>query len=424
MALGLKKIAGALLTAALLPLSKLAVRRNNYWVFGHQGGLFAGNSKYLFLWISLHRPDIRAVWITTDQKTLVTIRNAGFEAHRRWSVQGIAVTLRAKVFVCCHGVSDINSRLSGGAFLVNLWHGVGIKATMFGDKGGIVYRSRNYADSIFGRMLFYDLLKLPDIVASTSDFMQQHFSEQFCLPLERCPQIGYPRLDPLLNLALRNTAVEIDRRTGFQFNHSRFDNVIVYMPTWRDSGRSFLSDALPDLGRVSSALEKCSAVLYVKLHPWTKESLPTEFDNIIRWPDEIDVYTYLYRVNALITDYSSVLYDYIYGSASGIVLYTFDIDHFKSNDRAILYSFEENTVGLRISTFDALCAAIASGQVFGICEGADHLRERFWGKWGGPASPRVVECVERALGALTTEPSHEKLARQLSLRSPPQPHDL
>jgi CDP-glycerol glycerophosphotransferase (TagB/SpsB family) len=400
------------------------VRRNNCWVFGHQGGLFAGNSKYLFLWISLHRPDIRAVWITTDQKTLVTIRNAGFEAHRRWSVQGIAVTLRAKVFVCCHGVSDINSRLSGGAFLVNLWHGVGIKATMFGDKGGIVYRSRNYADSIFGRMLFYDLLKLPDIVASTSDFMQQHFSEQFCLPLERCPQIGYPRLDPLLNLVLRNTAVEIDRRTGFQFNHSRFDNVIVYMPTWRDSGRSFLSDALPDLGRLSSALEKCNAVLYIKLHPWTKESLPTEFSNIIRWPDEIEVYTYLYRVNALITDYSSVLYDYIYGNGSGIVLYTFDIDDFKSKDRAILYSFEENTVGLRVSTFDALCDAIATGQVFGICEGADHLRERFWGKWEGAASPRVVECVERALGALTTEPRHENPARQLSLRSPPQPHDV
>jgi len=402
--LGLRKVAGAFLTAALLPLSTLAVRRSNFWVFGHQGGLFAGNSKYLFLWISLHRPDIRAVWITTDQKTRLTIRNGGFESHRRWSLQGISATLRAKVFVYCHGVSDVNSRLSGGAFLVNLWHGVGIKATMFGDKTGIVYRSQKYADSFFGRMLFYDLLKLPDIVASTSDFMQQHFSEQFSLPRERCPQIGYPRLDPLLDLDLRNTAVEIDRRAGFEFNHSRFDNVIVYMPTWRDSGRSFFSDALPDLGRVSSALEKCNAVLYVKLHPWTKESLPTtEFSNIIRWPDEIEVYTYLDRVNALITDYSSVLYDYIYGNGSGIVLYTFDIGDFKSKDRALLYSFEENTIGLRISTFDALCDAIASGQVFGSCEGADHLRDRFWGKWEGAASPRVVECVELTLSTSTTK---------------------
>src|SRR6266849_3909525 len=96
--LGLRKVAGAFLTAALLPLSTLAVRRSNFWVFGHQGGLFAGNSKYLFLWISLHRPDIRAVWITTDQKTRLTIRNGGFESHRRWSLQGISATLRAKVF--------------------------------------------------------------------------------------------------------------------------------------------------------------------------------------------------------------------------------------------------------------------------------------------------------------------------------------
>ncbi len=395
----LKRLPRAVLNLTIRPLSRLAPRRRGWWVFGHQGDVFAGNAKYLFLWISIHRPDMRAVWLTDNRHTRDQIRQAGFAAYTRWSPGGMIAALRAKVFAFCHGVEDVNLHLSAGAYLLNLWHGVGLKATMFGDVNGVVSSAQKYGRNWLSRQFFLEYLTPPDAVVTTSPFMQAHFADQFRLPAERCPQLGYSRLDVGLDGALKQQSRIIDEAGGFAFNPRGYSEVYIYMPTFRDTGRPFLAQALPDLERLSKALQARNALLYVKLHRRTRAEDIAAYENIERWPESVDFYTYLDEFSVMITDYSSILYDYIFSNDRGVILYTFDYEEYLKNDRSLLYPFDENTAGLRVGNFDALVAALASGEALAEPERAAEVRRKFWGAERAPASPRIISYVDGALGA-------------------------
>ena len=384
------------------PLSGLVPRSPKRWVFGHTRGLFGDNPKYLFLWMTLHRPDIQVTWITGSAETRRLLAAHGYRVHRRWSLRGILAVLRAGVFVFSHHVGNVNGQLSRGALLTNLWHGVGLKAVHFGHPSGRAVRARRQAEeSLFGRLRTLEYLTPPDIFVTTSDFTQAHFARQFELPPERCPQLGYPRLDCAVDESLAQAAVVIDRAAGFEINAESFAEVYIYMPTYRDTSRSFLAEALPDLDRLSAILAGRHALLYIKPHLHTDLASVGAFANIRLWPRGIDHNTYLADLTGLITDYSSALYDYLAVRDTGAILYTFDFDTYVAEDRALLYSFDDNVAGLRVATFVELCDALRDGTALNPALGAnvERIRDRFWGGGSSPASPAIVDYVEEKLNA-------------------------
>ena len=391
----LKRVAEAALNLTVYPLSRWSLRRNDQWVFGHQDDLFAGNPKYLYLWMCIHRSDIRVTWITRSRKTQAWLAQNGFSAHLRWSVKGIRAVLRAGVIVYAHSAADVNLTLSNGALLVNLWHGVGIKATMLGDAHGVVARHRHHRKHLLTRALYLGHVTFPDIVVTTSDFMQEHFSSQFELPKANCPQLGYPRLDILSCDTLRETVLALERTDGPLFPASCFDELILYAPTFRDSGRAFLREALPDLEVLERTLAARNAVLYVKLHPRTEESVPDNFHHIKLWPSGADLYAHLFKFDVLITDYSSILYDYIFSNRGYVILYTYDYMEYLSSDRSLLYDFDAHVAGAQAKNFRTLCDLIALGPK-AMTAGRhkiDALRALFWSGSPNCASAGIVEHV-------------------------------
>lgn len=396
----LRRFLVPLLNATVHPLSALFPRSPRQWVFGHSGDRFMGNPKYLFLWMSLHRPDIRVTWITGSKPVRKALVENGYRVRSRWSVAGIITLLRAQVFVFAHGVGNVSTLFSGGAMLLNLWHGVGLKAVHLGHTSGRTARARRRAAvSVVGKFAALQYLKPYDILVTTSEMMQSHFAEQFELPRDCCPQLGYPRLDCASDPRLDAMVKRMDSRAAFRLNPDGFKEIYLYMPTYRDTGRSFVAEALPDLGRLSKVLAARNALLYIKLHPDTLEALPDLPTNMRVWPDEIDVNAYLADCTGLITDYSSVLYDYLFVRPRGAILYTFDFDQYVSSDRSLLYPFDENVAGLRVSSFSELCEALHNGAAFdaGLEPDIERIRNRFWGGSKRPASPAIVEFVERRL---------------------------
>ena len=372
-----------------LPIALAWPRSPRIWAFGHEEGAFADNPKYLFLWLRLYRPDIDARWITASAETYRMLRSNGLPAHMRWSRSGMLAALRASAFIFAHDAKDVNAPFSWGAIRLNLWHGVSLKSLHVGRPPGLAGWLRTA------------LLVPQDRVASTSDMTQANFARQFQLPPDRCPLLGYPRLDPAADKQLAQAAAEIDRGAGFELNRDGFAEVYLYAPTFRDTRRSFLQDALPDLARLSSALAARNAVLYVKLHPRTAETLPGSYGNIRAWPKGVDFYTYLIEFTGLITDYSSILYDYIAVRSTGAIVYTFDFDEYISRDRALIASFEENVTGLRVSHFDHLCAALRDGAALdpALTGPVNRLVELFWGGSPVPSSPAVAAYLENELRA-------------------------
>ena len=177
------------------PLTMRSRRARKRWLFGHQGGDFAGNSKFLYLWLISHRPDIDALWITDRRDVLAELKAHGLPVCLRGTAAAAHAALNAAVYVYCHGPEDVSVVLGGGAFLVNLWHGIGLKATHFGDPRSNASIYSNPEIGWARRTLGLGSRLDPDLLITTSAFTQAHFAEQFRLPPERCPPCGYPRLD-------------------------------------------------------------------------------------------------------------------------------------------------------------------------------------------------------------------------------------
>lgn len=377
---------------ALYPLAKAAPRSSRKWVFGHSGDKFLGNPKYLYLWMLQNRPDIDVKWITGDTKVQEDLSRQGLPVIKRSSMKGVLATLRAGVFVFSHHLGDVNLPLSPGAFPLNLWHGVGLKS---------LYTHRMWPKGAWGwARSFID--PNPVMVVSTSDTMRRHFSEQFRIDPSGSPILGYPRTDVSSDARLRDFAVEIDQASGFRYNREAFDEVYVYVPTFRDSKRPFLERAIPDWDRLNAVLRERNAVLYLKLHPRTADSSPADGQHIRNWPPEIDLQSYMSRIDCLITDYSSVLYDYLYDRSSGVVIYAFDLEEYRASDRTMVAPLDENVVGVMAHDFDELCATLRTGAALGPVDQRrlTLIRERFW---GAPSASSSAAVVDWTLGQLTDQ---------------------
>jgi hypothetical protein len=177
------------------------------------------------------------------------------------------------------------------------------------------------------------------------------------------------------------------------------EEVYAYLPTFRDSNRDFLSDALPDLRKVEAMLERRNALLYIKLHRHTGTREWASNRRIRPWPTGVDVDAALPHLTGLITDYSSVHYDYIFHKAEGSILYLFDEQEYLSADRTLLYPLEENTAGWRARTFAEFLDLIGSGAALKPHPDVPRVRAKFWGDTKGPASPLIAAHVEGLLSS-------------------------
>ncbi|KAF1304822.1 CDP-glycerol glycerophosphotransferase family protein [Enterococcus sp. JM9B] len=102
----------------------------------------------------------------------------------------------------------------------------------------------------------------------------------------------------------------------------------LYMPTWRDKKTSDnqFSDKLKNILLEMDSLLSDKEELYVKLHPYEADVVnlkESEFNHIKLFPKETEVYEFLQTVEKLVTDYSSIMFDFFLTKRS-IILFTYD----------------------------------------------------------------------------------------------------
>ena len=354
------------------------------WVFH---GSFEGNTKYLFLWLTLNRPDVKAVWIATSRSIADAVRATGEVAYRYPSLRAIVALARARFHFSGGNGKSMPFR-SSRSLLVSLWHGVGIKVIGVG-KGRL------------REALYLKGIHRPNIFVAASKQHAERFAESFELPIANCPILGTPRLDCVLDHALARKSRSASTSSG-SLDRQGFSALYLYAPTWREEAGSFLSEAFPEPERLDAALAKRDAVLYVKLHPATllaKRETAALADlcrsgrRIRVWPADVDFYTVLDQIDCLITDYSSIFADFIYVKDRGLVLYPFDLARYSA--RRGFHVPYDLIDGVRADTFDRFCEAIASGSAEKAEAPSFHrMRETFWGGLSGTSSPKIVEFVE------------------------------
>ncbi|PTI73506.1 CDP-glycerol glycerophosphotransferase family protein, partial [Staphylococcus succinus] len=88
--------------------------------------------------------------------------------------------------------------------------------------------------------------------------------------------------------------------------------VLCYMPTWRGSvGKVEKSTHVEKMLKYLDDYIDDDTILYVKLHDYEKQAIKSTYKNVKFFPNEYETYEFLTASDALITDYSSVMFDYL-----------------------------------------------------------------------------------------------------------------
>ena len=156
------------------------------------------------------------------------------------------------------------------------------------------------------KKIYYAILKTnityilsPSVVFN--DFMAKHAG----LSSKKVITNGYPRYDPLFN----------NEYTKITFNDSC--KRILYAPTWRHYSKVELFPFTDfNLSELDKKLKEMNVKIYLRLHPRfedeiSPELLTSEQVCLFSGKDYPEINEYLGNFDALITDYSSIMYDFM-----------------------------------------------------------------------------------------------------------------
>lgn len=355
-------------------------------VFASLAGGFSCNPKYIALELTRRRSDIDIVWLV-DSLGRSTDLPTGMRSVPLWSWRAIREMATAKALVeNAQKMFLFNAvRKRSGQLYLNTWHGsLGIKRLSTASQ-----RVRDKARRLSANV---------DAVLTDSVFEEEVFSASL-FPSTPMLRIGHARNDVFFlpdgerGLMRRRVREAIAVADGEKF--------ALYAPTFREA--SFFTEA-GGLG-----FEKWAHALgdrfggtwrvAVRLHPHDARALS---EGLFSLPRDVldlsgyeDVQELLVAADACITDYSSLVFDYLLGGGPAFI---FAPDKAKYDaGRGFCYPLEETPFPIA-QTEGELCANIRSfDAALYAARRAEFLKARGCMEDGRAAS-RAVDLIEEALG--------------------------
>ena len=198
-------------------------------------------------------------------------------------------------------------------------------------------------------------------------------------------ETGYPRNDALANATERDVAAA-RARIGLQPGQV----AVAYLPTYRDY--EFGSDALLNVERFADRLP-ADTVLLVRVHHFDRSHVAGDHPRVMDLGDYPTVEDIYLAADVLITDYSSVMFDYAVLDRP-MAIYAADWDKYRSNRGAYLDVFAEGP-GVAARDESELIDLFISGAVYGpaATQAREVFRQRFCYLDDGHAAERVVRRV-------------------------------
>lgn len=311
-----------LLFSPLYFISKYTKRDPQIWAFGGFADRYSDNVKYLYDYMSESEPLYKCVWITGNKDIFDDLNSQGKFVKYRYSFSGLYYSLISGVYVYGSYCSDINFWTSRGGVKLNLWHGTPMKVIEKSICIGplrYIFNPENVFEIIKGYILYPSLKSAPDIVLSSSEYEKNCFLEAFENPI-----------------VIKSKSLRYINSRNKQLTKNNETLKVLYAPTWRSVGvrenevfvELFLSEVNQLLENKTIAME-----FIISIHPNSK------FENIdfsklpkISKYSGIDISTDIPSFDVLITDYSSILFDFLSFNKDVFILSN-DYEFYSQQDR-------------------------------------------------------------------------------------------
>lgn len=327
-----------------------------------------------------YRPDVE---VEATQLAAYGIQAVPFRDNLHFVFTGVPVLMQSRLIFCDNYYAFLGGLVHPrGAKIVQLWHANGaIKRFGWGDPKTA---NRSKADQRrFQRV--YD--HFDDYVVA-SDAMGTVFQESYHVPRSRMQLLGYPRSDRFFSPEWQKAAMARINRLAPGLAKQR---VILYAPTYRDSMTFELTPELKD-----ALVADPNAVVVVKLHPLLQkyeQQFSQSATRQVRFYPQLSTTDLLMVTETLITDYSSIAFDYsLLPHAHSLLFYMSDLAEYQRNP-GIQPHYLQWLPSKPLQTPDELKNAIAADAPMDFTKFNHH-----WNTYNdGHATQRVVQYYCRYL---------------------------
>ena len=264
---------------------------------------------------------------------------------------------------------------------VQTWHGTPLKKIGH-DVESAGYISRAYMDLMDAEARGWDYLVSP------SPFCSEIFPAAFAYYGEIL-EIGYPRNDALLSAG----AAEVRQRVRSRLGVPDDQQLLLYAPTWRENVR--VKGRYGKVVYLESALvteQRDDVTVLVRGHANTSsQPLVAEGKRMLdvtSYPDIAELYL---AADVLVTDYSSVMFDFALTDKPMIFLVP-DIDEYRDKLRGFYFDFEQQAPGPLVDTTEAVIKHL-DDSADSFAQAREKFRQRFAPLDDGRATERLVSRV-------------------------------
>lgn len=232
-----------------------------------------------------------------------------------------------------------------GQIYLNTWHGTPLKTL-----------GKQIHNAMYGIGNAQKNFMVADYLLYPNEYTMEHMIEDYMLANVSSGKVilaGYPR-----NEAFFDKESEAKIREELEITDKK---IYAFMPTWRGVVGAIDPKATTYVQYYLYEMDKRltdDEIMYVNLHPIARKDVNFRgFEHIRQFPKEYETYEFLNATDCLITDYSSVFYDFAV-SRKKCILFTYDEEEYFA-DRG-LYRPLSSLPFPSVKTVDALFEELRS----------------------------------------------------------------
>jgi CDP-glycerol glycerophosphotransferase len=386
---------------ALGALATLVSRRDpEAWVVASGSGL--GEGALPLYRLAVERGH-RVTWLASSEAEVAAAAALGIPAILKGSGAGFRATLRAGVIVVTHGFGDVNRYATRGAFVVQLWHGIPLKRIQLDSP--VTFASRIPMMPRLLRWAYRRSSSAINLLPAASALSATRLRTAFGLPAGRVVPTGDPRDDALL------TTTRAEARAALGLGDGE---VVLYAPTWRDGDADPTVPSEAEWRAIEAWLTARDATLAVRPHPHgigdyaagIAGSARVQLLSSREWGD---INAVLPAFDALITDYSSIAYDF--ALTGGAIAFLAPDRLAYARSRGLYEPYERFSGGTEVDSWAEVLTLLETPDA--LRAHATHLADTHHAYRDGGNTARVYDQIITRM----QRPEGQRMASSLTLES-------
>ncbi|MEE1784337.1 CDP-glycerol glycerophosphotransferase family protein [Streptomyces sp. SP17BM10] len=328
-----------------------------YDVFGGRG--YADSPRAVHAELVRRDLPLEHLWVVDDAQADLP---PGVTAVRIWSPEWYRALATCRYLVGNTHFPDFLERRRGQV-VVQTWHGSLLKRIAH-DVENPWLADHGYLDALDRETPQWSVLVSPSPFATPILRRAFRYGGEIL-------EAGYPRNDVLARPDER-TAAAVRRRLGIPEGK----RIVLYAPTWREDqqrgdGDGFRLDLRIGVEHARRALGQ-DHVLLIRPHAHVREPLPGAGDGFLYdCADYPDVQELLLVADVLVTDYSSIMFDFAI-TGRPVLFFTYDLEHYRDTLRGFYFDFETQAPGPLVPDSVELIGALRE-----LADGDDGLTDRY-----------------------------------------------